>query len=372
MSAIKLLAAALLAASIGAPNVGFAEDTTVRQPLISTGVRVPFLHGLYFGRSDGQTKLASLERANEWLNSPPLTPSALRGKVVLIDFWTFTCINWLRQLPYVRAWAEKYRDQGLVVIGVHAPEFSFEKNIGNVRWALKEMRIDYPIAVDNEHAIWGAFKNNYWPALYFIDAQGRIRHHHFGEGSYEQSEMVIQTLLAEAGNSGFAHEPVSVDARGIEAAAEWRSLRSAENYVGHERTQSFASPGGPVLDKPRTYQLPAMLRLNEWGLAGDWTVRKEAAVLNRPNGGIAYRFHARDLHLVMGPAAPGMSVRFRVLIDGQPPGQAHGIDVDEQGNGTVIEQRLYQLIRQPRTVADRQFEIEFLDPGVEVFAFTFG
>jgi thiol-disulfide isomerase/thioredoxin len=366
------LAAAVFATSLAAPGAGIAEDTNVLQPTISGGVRVPFLHALSFGRLAGQAELASLERANEWLNSSPLTSPALRGKVVLIGFWTFTCINWLRQLPYVRAWAEKYKDQGLVVIGVHAPEFSFEKNIDNVRWAVKEMRIDYPVAVDNEHAIWRAFKNNYWPALYFIDAQGRIRHHHFGEGSYEQSEMVIQTLLAEAGNNGLDGDSVSVDAHGIEAAADWRSLRSAENYVGHERTQNFSSPGEVVLDKPRKYQLPAMLRLNEWGLSGEWEVKTEAAVLNKPNGGIAYRFRARDLHLVMGPAAPGASVRFRVLIDGRPPGPAHGLDVDEQGNGAVTEQRLYQLIRQPKPVVDRQFEIEFLDPGVEAFAFTFG
>ena len=371
MNISKLLGAAVFATSLAAPAASFAEDTNVLQPSIS-GVRVPFLHGLSFERPAGETELASLERANEWLNSSPLTSSALRGKVVLIDFWTYTCINWLRTAPYVRAWAEKYKDQGLVVIGVHAPEFSFEKSITNVRWAVKEMRIDHAVAVDNEHAIWRAFKNNYWPALYFIDAQGRMRHHHFGEGSYEQSEMVIQTLLAEAGNHGLDRESVSVAGRGIEAAADWRSLRSAENYVGHDRTQNFASPAGAVLDKPRTYQLPPMLRLNEWGLSGDWTVKREAAVLNKPNGGIAYRFHARDLHLVMGPAAPGASVKFRVLIDGRPPGPAHGVDVDEQGNGTVTEQRLYQLIRQPKPVADRQFEIEFLDPGVEAFAFTFG
>jgi hypothetical protein len=259
-----------------------------------------------------------------------------------------------------------------VVIGVHAPEFSFEKNIENVRWAVTEMRIGYPVAMDNEHAIWRAFRNNYWPALYFIDAQGRVRHHHFGEGSFEQSEMIIQALLLEAGNSGIDRRSVSVDARGIEAAADWSSLKSAENYVGHERTQNFASPGEAAQDRPRTYQLPAMLRLNEWGLSGEWTVKKEAAVLNKPNGGIAYRFHARDLHLVMSPAVPGTSVRFRVRIDGQPPGAARGIDVDEQGNGTITEQRLYQLIRQPKPITDRQFEIEFLDSGVEAFAFTFG
>jgi thiol-disulfide isomerase/thioredoxin len=226
---------------------------SVSQPTTSTGVRVPFLHGLPTGQIADQFELASLERANEWLNSPPLTASALRGKVVLIDFWTYTCINWLRTLPYVRAWDEKYRNQGLVVIGVHAPEFAFEKNLNNVRRAVKDLRIDYPIAVDNDHVIWRAFKNQYWPALYFIDSQGRVRHHHFGEGSYEQSEMIIQELLTETGIGGIDRESVSVDARGIEAAADWGSLKSPENYVGYERTQNFASPGGAVLDKPRMY-----------------------------------------------------------------------------------------------------------------------
>src|SRR5215207_1093433 len=367
MNTNQLLGAALLATSIGAPISGFAGDTKVPQPIISTGIRVPFLHGLVSGQIGGQTELASLERADDWLNSPPLTPAAMRGKVVLIDFWTYTCINWLRTVPYVRAWAEKYKEQGLIVIGVHAPEFSFEKEINNVRWAVKEMNIDYPIAVDSEHFIWRAFKNNYWPALYFVDSQGRVRHHHFSEGSYEQSEMIIQALLAEAGATGINREPVGVNARGIEAAADWGNLRSAENYVGHGRTQNFASPGGAVLDQPRMYQMPAMLRTNEWGLSGDWTVKKETAVLNQPNGGILY-----DLHLVMGPAAPGTWVRFRVRIDGQPPGAAHGIDVDEEGNGAVTEQRLYQLIMQPKSIIDRQFEIEFLDFGVEAFAFTFG
>ena len=372
MKASKLLVAAVLATAIGAPIAGFVGYASVAQPMTSTGARLPFLHGPPTGQIPGQSELTALERANEWLNSPPLTASALRGKVVLVDFWTYTCINWLRTLPYIRAWHEKYRNQGLVVIGVHSPEFSFEKNLSNVRRAVKDMRIDYPVAVDSEHVIWRAFRNEYWPALYFIDAQGRVRHHHFGEGSYEQSEMVIQELLAEAGIGGTDRKSVSVDARGIEAAADWGSLKSPENYVGYERTQNFASPGGAVLDKPRMYVLPARVRLNEWALSGDWTVKKEAAVLNKPNGSIAYRFHARDLHLVMGPAAPGTSVRFRVLIDGQPPGAAHGIDVDEQGDGTVSEQRLYQLIRQPKPIGDRQFEIEFLGSGVEVFAFTFG
>jgi thiol-disulfide isomerase/thioredoxin len=372
MKTNKLLIAAVLAIAIGAPIAGFVGNMIVAQPTTSTGVRVPFLHGPPPGQIASQSGLASLERADEWLNSPPLTASALRGKVVLIDFWTYTCINWLRTLPYVRAWDEKYRNQGLVVIGVHSPEFAFEKDVNNVRRAVKDMRIGYPIAVDGDHVIWRAFDNQYWPALYFIDAQGRARHHYFGEGSYEQSEMIIQALLAETGIGGFDREPVSVDARGIEAAADWGSLKSPENYLGYERTQNFASPGGAVLDKPRMYELPARWRLNEWALSGDWTVQRGTAVLNKPNGKIAYRFHARDLHLVMGPAAPGTPVRFRVLIDGQPPGAAHGIDVDEQGAGTVSEQRLYQLIRQPKPVADRQFEIEFLGSGVEAFAFTFG
>ena len=371
MKANKLLVAAALATAIGVPIAGFIGEMK-GQPMTSTGVWVPFLHGFPTGQIASQTELASLERANEWLNSPPLTPSALRGKVVLIDFWTYTCINWRRTLPYVRAWADKYRDHGLVVIGVHAPEFSFEKNINNVRWAVKDMRVDYPVAVDNELVIWRAFKNQYWPALYFIDSQGRVRHHYFGEGSYEQSEMIIQALLAEAGIGGIDRQPVSVDAQGVEAAADWRSLMSPENYVGYERTENFASPGGAVLDKSRMYEWPVRLRLNDWALSGDWTVKSGAAALNRPNGVIAYRFHARDVHLVMGPAAPGTSVRFRVLIDGQPPGAAHGLDLDEQGYGTVTEQRLYQLIRQPKPIVDRQFEIEFLGAGVEAFAFTFG
>ena len=372
MNTNKLLVAAVLAIAIGAPIAGFLGDRDVAQTLTSTGVRAPFLHGLPTAQIPGQAGLASLERANEWLNSPPLTASALHGKVVLVDFWTYTCINWLRTLPYVRAWAEKYRDQGLVVIGVHAPEFAFEKNADNVRRAVKDMRIGYPIAVDNEHVIWRAFKNQYWPALYFIDSQGRVRHHHFGEGAYQQSEMIIQALLGEAGSGAIDREPVAVDARGIEAAADWGNLRSAENYVGYERTQNFASPGAAVMDKPHMYQLPTRLRLNDWALSGDWTVKKDAAVLNTPNGRIAYRFHARDLHLVMSPTAPGRPVRFRVLIDGRPPGAAHGIDVDEQGDGTVTEQRLYQLIRQPKPITGRQFEIEFFGSGVEAFAFTFG
>jgi thiol-disulfide isomerase/thioredoxin len=372
MTTNKLLAAAVLATAIGAPITGSAEDINVPQPMTAPGLRVPFLHWFRSGEVAGHSALVSLERADAWLNSPPLTASALRGKVVLVDFWTYTCINWLRTLPHVRAWAEKYKDQGLVVIGVHAPEFGFEKDIDNVRWAVKEMRVDYPVAVDSQHVVWRAFKNQYWPALYFIDAHGRVRHHHFGEGAFQQSEMIIQSLLAEAGAKNVSREPVSVSGDGIEADADWASLKSPENYVGYGRTENFASPGGAVRDEPRMYGPPARLRLNEWGLSGNWTMQKEASVLNAGNGSVTYRFHARDLHLVMGPAAPGTSIRFRVRIDGEPPGTARGIDVDEQGNGIVREQRLYQLIRQPGPIAERQFEIEFLGPGVETFAFTFG
>jgi thiol-disulfide isomerase/thioredoxin len=361
MKANRLLLTAILASAIGAPIETLAQDKSLVQQMTPAAVRLSI-----------EGELPSLGGATEWLNSPPLTAAGLRGKVVLIDVWTYTCINWLRSLPYVRAWAEKYKNQGLVVIGVHAPEFAFEKNIDNVRRAAKDMRVNYPIAIDNDYAIWRALKNEYWPALYFVDSQGRIRHHQFGEGEYEQSERIIQQLLSEAGVGGIGHELVSVDARGAEAAADWGSLKSPENYVGYERTENFASPGGAVLDKRRVYVAPARLRLNHWALSGDWTVKKQATVLNKANGRIAYRFHARDLHLVMGPAARGTSVRFRVLIDGKPPGAAHGIDVDDQGNGTVTEQRLYQLIRQPKPIADRQFEIEFLDSGVEAFAFTFG
>jgi thiol-disulfide isomerase/thioredoxin len=317
-------------------------------------------------------ELPSLGGATGWLNSPPLTPAGLRGKVVLVDFWTYTCINWLRQLPYVRAWAGKYSGQGLVVIGVHTPEFAFEHNADNVCRAVQDMRVSYPVATDNDYAVWLAFDNHYWPALYFADAQGRIRHHHFGEGEYGQSEMVIQQLLAEAGSVGAGSELVSVDAHGIEAPADWDTLRSPENYTGYERTENFASPGGALPGKPHLYTASAELRLNYWALSGDWTIGQQATTLNTANGQIAYRFHARDLHLVMGPAAPGTSVRFRVLIDGQPPGAAHGTDADDQGNGTVAKQRLYQLIRQRGPITDRTFEITFLDPGAQAYAFTFG
>jgi len=317
-------------------------------------------------------QMPSLGRATEWLNSKPLTAADLRGKVVLIDFWTYSCINWRRSLPYIRAWADKYKDDGLVVIGVHTPEFGFEKNIANVRWAVKEMTIHYPVVIDSNYGIWRAFKNQYWPALYFMDGQGRIRHHQFGEGEYEQSELAIQQLLGEAGAGGLNQGLVSVDAVGAEAPADWKELKSPENYVGYERTQGFASPGGAVPDDRRPYVLPQTLKLNQWALAGDWTMEKQAVVLNKKNGRIAYRFHARDLHLVMGPVDTRGSVQFRVLIDGTAPGAAHGIDLNDQGNGSVAEPRMYQLVRQPQPILDRSFEIEFLDSGVEAFSFTFG
>ena len=322
-------------------------------------------------QSSAGRALSSFVRATTWINSPPLTAAALEKKVVLADFCTYSCINWRRQLPYIRAWAEKYKDLGLIVIGIHTPEFSFEKNVDNIRWAIKDMRIDYPIAVDNEYAIWRAFGNNYWPALYFVDARGRLRHSVFGEGQYEQSEAVIQKLLAENGIGGIGEGLVSVDARGAEAAADWRELKSDENYVGYRRTANFASAGATP-DRPREYSVPARLSLNHWALSGDWILGGEAVTSNRANGRIAYRFHARDLHLVMGPAAPNKPVRFRVSFDGQAPGAAHGVDVDEEGNGVVIESRMYQLIRQPAPVVDRQFEIEFLDAGLSAFSFTFG
>jgi thiol-disulfide isomerase/thioredoxin len=371
MQTKKLLIAAVLVIAIGAPIGGFL-GSVMSQSTTSTGFLPSFLHGLPLGQLTGQSELASLERADAWLNSPPLTAPELKGKVVLVDFWTYTCVNWLRTLPYVRAWANKYRDKGLVVIGVHSPEFAFEKNLDNVRWAAKALQVDYPVAVDSEHVIWRAFRNNYWPALYFIDGQGRVRHYHFGEGAYEESEMVIQRLLMEAGATGIGDEMVSVDPKGLEVSADWATLKSPESYVGYAQAERFGSPEGAIADKPQVYTVPARLRLNQWALSGDWTVKSSPALLNKPNGGVVYRFHARDVNLVMGPATPGTSVRFRVRIDGKPPEAAHGTDVDAQGEGTVTEQRTYQLIRQPKPIVDRDFEIEFLDNGVEAFAFTFG
>ena len=316
-------------------------------------------------------RLPPLSGATGWLNSPPLTAPGLRGSVVLVDFWTYTCINWLRTLPYLRAWADKYRDHGLVVIGVHTPEFDVEHDLDNVRRAATDLRVDYPIAIDNDYAIWDAFGNRYWPALYFVDGQGQIRHHRFGEGDYEQSEMILQQLLIEAGG-GIGQDLVSVAATGVEAAADWDSLWSPENYLGYERADNFASPNGAVLGTRHGYAVPGRLRLNHWAIAGDWTVGRQTVALHQAGGRIVYRFHARDLHLVMAPPAPGSPVRFRVGLDGQPPDTAHGSDVDDQGSGVLTQPRLYQPIRQPGPVGERTFEITFLDPGVQAYAFTFG
>jgi cytochrome c biogenesis protein CcdA/thiol-disulfide isomerase/thioredoxin len=315
--------------------------------------------------------LPSLAGATEWLNSKPLTADDLKGKVALVDFWTYSCINCLRAIPYVRAWAEKYRDHGLVVIGVHAPEFAFERNVDNVKKAIATLKIGYPVAIDNDYKIWRAFDNEYWPAHYFIDAKGQIRHHHFGEGDYDESEGIIQKLLADAGDSHVPTDIVAVNASGAEAASDGAEVKSPETYVGYNRIDHFVSPGGVVQDTSHVYT-PGPLQLNDWSLAGDWTIGGERAELNAKDGSIVYRFHARDLHLVLGPAANGNPVRFQVTIDGKAPGAAHGVDVDAEGQGVVTAQRLYQLVRDPGTVADHTFEIRFLDPGVQAYAFTFG
>jgi cytochrome c biogenesis protein CcdA/thiol-disulfide isomerase/thioredoxin len=343
-------------------------------PAVMTGGPGMMMKGKPAEQSDDlpiEGALPPLTGVVEWLNSPPLTRDELKGKVVLIDFWTYSCINCLRSIPYVRAWAEKYKDNGLVVIGVHAPEFAFEKNIKNVRSAVADLKIGYPVAVDNDYAIWRAFNNQYWPAHYFIDAEGRIRHHHFGEGDYAESERVIQQLLAEAGKSGISTDVVAVKASGAEAAADMENVQSPETYVGYDRAENFISPGGAVENAPHVYET-ATPRRNEWALAGDWTIGKEDAVLNKKDGRIVYRFHARDLHLVLGPAADGKPVRFRVTIDGVAPGASHGADIDADGQGVVTGQRLYQLIRQSGTITDHTFEIEFFDSGVQAYAFTFG
>ena len=353
------LLVAALAAGIGIAIVALKKEVGMTQPTTPTEARLPI-----------EGELPPLTGATEWINSPPLTPEGLRGKVVLVDIWTYTCINWLRTLPYVRAWAARYKDQGLVVIGVHSPEFAFEKEIANVQRSAKDMVVDYPIAVDSEHAIWRALRNQYWPALYLVDAKGRIRYHQFGEGEYDRTEKVIQQLLAEAGAAGVGGDLTSVDPHGLEAAADWRDLKSPENYLGYDRTENFAGRVAP--GARHVYAAPARLSLNQWALSGDWTVGARAIVLHKAGGRIAYRFHARDLHLVMGPPSGSAAVRFRVLLDGKLPGAAHGDDVDAEGNGTAAEQRLYQLIRQPGPITERQFEIEFLDPGVEAFVFTFG
>jgi thiol-disulfide isomerase/thioredoxin len=309
--------------------------------------------------------MPSLGGATEWLNSEPLGPAQLRGHVVLVDFWTLTCINWLRQEPYVRAWSQAYRDDGLVVIGVHTPEFSFEHDIDLVRQATKERAIDYPVAGDDNYEIWSAFANHYWPALYFVDADGIIRDQHFGEGRYEQSERVIQRLL------GVERELVSVEGLGVEAEADWDHLQTPETYLGYGRSEHFASPDGAAFDERRAYELPERLPVNHWALAGEWTIGRENVVLDQAGGSIAYRFHARDAHLVLSPGARE-AISFRVLLDGEAPGPSHGVDVDGDGNGVLRDGRLYQLVREHDAVRERTLEITFLEPGAEAYAFTFG
>ena len=317
-------------------------------------------------------ELPSFDGATEWLNSGPLTPQALRGRVVLVSFGTYTCINWIRTLPYVRAWADKYSAPGLAVVGVQTPEFDFEGDLDNVRSAIEEMDVRYPVAVDNDYAIWRAFDNHYWPALYFADIEGHIRHHYFGEGEYDESERVVQELLAEAGAEGVDTALVRPQPRGVELGADWDELLSPENYLGYQRTEHFASPRGPVPDEPSAYAAPSSMRRNEWALSGVWLMSTTSAALTEPGGAILCRFHARDLNLVMGPVTRQAPIRFRASIDGQPLGPSHGIDVDDGGNGTVTGQRLYQLVRQPGPIGDRLFELEFLDAGAELFVFTFG
>jgi thiol-disulfide isomerase/thioredoxin len=292
--------------------------------------------------------------------------------VVVVDFWTYTCINWLRTLPFVRAWANEYEADGLMVIGVHTPEFGIEHDVENVHRAAREMNIEYPIAIDNEYAVWEAFANHYWPALYFVDARGEIRHHHFGEGEYEQSELVIQDLLEDAGARGARDRRATPEAQGIEIEADWNDLASPETYVGYGRSEQFASPGGVSYDERHEYAVPAKLQRNQWALRGEWTIGQEHAESHEPSSAIAYRFHARDVHLILGTAPASAPGRFRVRLDGQPPGEAHGLDVNADGEGTIVEPRLYQLIRQPGPVTDRDLEIEFLDKGARAFCFTFG
>ncbi len=328
-------------------------------------------NGLFTSSLPIEGNMPPLDGAVQWLNSPPLTAAELRGKVVLIDFWTYSCINCLRTLPYVNAWAKKYKDQGLVVIGVHAPEFAFEKDLGNVKKAVNDLHVTYPVAIDNNYVIWRAFNNQYWPAHYFIDAKGHIRFHHFGEGEYEKSEQVIQQLLREAGHTKLNNGLVQAEATGVSLAADNNDVQSPETYIGYSRANNFVPTDGQIQDKSHTYTTPNTLQANQWGLQGNWRIEKEKAVQISYTSHLKYRFHARDLHLVMG-SSDGRPVHFRVLIDGAAPKASHGVDIDENGMGMVTGQRLYQLVRQTQTVKDRTFDIEFLEPGVELFAFTFG
>jgi thiol-disulfide isomerase/thioredoxin len=320
----------------------------------------------------GSSPLYGLSGATGWINSKPLTAKQLKGKVVLIDFWTYSCINCLRALPYIRAWADKYKDDGLVVIGVHSPEFDFEGQMANVQKAVQKFNITYTVALDSNHAIWDAFHNEYWPAHYFIDAKGKVRFEHFGEGNYDESERWIQQLLQEANSRPMPTTAAAVQAQGILAASDMSQVRSPETYIGYSRAEHFDSPGGFMMDTEFAYAAPQNPKLNDWGLQGKWLDRAMEAVLKAPGGKIIFRFHARDLHLVLGPGPDNKPVRFRVTIDGHAPGENHGVDTDAQGNGVVTEHRLYQLVRQQGTITDHVFVVEFLDPGVQAYSFTFG
>jgi thiol-disulfide isomerase/thioredoxin len=317
-------------------------------------------------------RLAPFDGATGWLNTEPLTPEGLRGRVVLVDFWTYTCVNWLRTLPYVRAWAAKHRDAGLTVVGVHTPEFGFERDVDNVVAHTRAFGVEYPVAIDSDYGVWRAFANHFWPAVYIADAEGRIRHHHFGEGEYAQTEMVVQQLLLDAGADAIDQDLVMVEPRGLEVAADWRTLQSPETYVGTRQSTGFAQERVARFDESYAYAAPDRLPLNGWGLSGTWTVASHAGVMDQPGGRIAFRFHARDLNLVMGPASRGTTIPFRVFLDGEVARDAHGTDVAADGTGIVASQRTYQLIRQPGPIADRLFEIEFVDAGVEAYCFTFG
>jgi thiol-disulfide isomerase/thioredoxin len=351
-----------------------SDPSSVATPSGLPGFVRSFVHRLAGDSAElpVEGQLPSFTGATSWLNSHPLTPEGLRGRVVFVDFWTYTCVNWLRTLPYVRAWDEKYAAQGLTTIGVHTPEFDFEHDVDNITAQADALRVPFPIAVDSDYGIWQAFDNHYWPAVYIADAQGRIRYHHFGEGEYAMQEMVIQQLLLEAGADDVNQDLVSVDPVGLEVAADYRTLHSPETYLGYGQATGLASPDGLRSDESHDYAPPSGLRLNQWAPSGSWAISRRAATATAPNARLAIRFQARDVNLVMGPAVRGTTIPFRVSIDGQPATGAHGTDVDADDNGTVTEQRTYQLIRQPAPISERVFEIEFLDPGVELFCFTFG
>ena len=353
-------------------RVGVSIAAAVAGALCCAAVAIPLAGAQDAQSIVGSSPLYSLSEANGWINSKPLTAKELKGKVVLVDFWDYSCINCIRAAPYVRAWAEKYKDSGLVVIGVHTPEFDFEKQMANVQKAVQKFDITYPVALDSEYKIWNAFHNQYWPAEYFIDAKGKVRYEHFGEGNYDGSERWIQELLKEANAMPMPASAVSVQGQDVQAAADTKDVRSPETYIGYARAEHFASMGGIKRDEEKTYTEPRLPGLNEWAFAGSWIDHAQVAVLKSAGGKIVFRFHARDLHLVLGPGADGKPVRFRVTIDGQAPGENHGVDTDAEGNGVVNAYRLYQLVRQKGAIADHIFTIEFLDPGVQAYSFTFG